>query len=561
MLGIAAGTAAAASPVTTSFTECPAIGAAPSCEILLVVNSNGGISVLGNSSAGPYDGSDDTLIGILNNSGNPVPAITVSGPNSDLAGFDGDGICTYATGGITGGNGLGFTGDSYCNAQQLAGSDPEDYEGPHNTFTLDKNSHDDLEVDFAGKGLTAGSSTYFSLEGALTAAQITAHRGGLNSRYVALGDSVPYGHGLANPYPASKIGLPATAVSQGPADKAYPALAAAALHLTQSIRSGDCTLTGDDLAISGAAAASADTGTGSNAQCKGWSGRQSVEANELPAAQLAQDHATLVTIQAGADDIDFSDCMTWELTKISFYHALGNQCVQSGADKTQYRQCLQVERTKSGSWNVLNPACVRNSAVDTSTVLTNGVPGELANVRAALAKEIEQAAPYTKHIAILDYYQVIPNPKDFKRTSINPGRDQLDLVCDGLSHNLTGAYNDAIILQAALNNAIAGAVSDATSAGATNVQLINIADLEATHEVCTGNPALFSGEPILQSQLSNDIKTIAECSVPKFHPKNCSTTRPAAEADIENHVWRTAHPNTFGQQDIAKALESQLGNL
>ena len=146
---------------------------------MLVVNSDNTISVLGDSSVGPYDGNDDTLVGILNNSSSPVPAITVSGPGSGLAGFDGDGICTYAAGGISNLNGPGFAGDSYCDAQQLAGTDPEDYAGPDNSYTLDPNSLDDVEVDFAGTGLAPGSTTYFSLEGALTAAAITARKGTL----------------------------------------------------------------------------------------------------------------------------------------------------------------------------------------------------------------------------------------------------------------------------------------------------------------------------------------------------------------------------------------------
>jgi hypothetical protein len=176
LLGLASGTAAAANPTTAPFTECPAIGAAPSCEILLSVNASRSISVLGDSSVGPYDGSDDTLVGIVNNSGSPVQAIVVSGPNSDLGAFDGDGICTYATGGITG---PGFSGDGYCTAQQLAGTDPGDYAGPDNTFTADPKSQDDVEVDFNGKGLAPGQSTYFSLEGALTAAAITSRVGTL----------------------------------------------------------------------------------------------------------------------------------------------------------------------------------------------------------------------------------------------------------------------------------------------------------------------------------------------------------------------------------------------
>ena len=38
----------------------------------------------------------------------------------------------------------------------------------------------------------------------------------VSTRAVALGDSVPYGHGLAQPLPTPQVGLPARAVSQGP---------------------------------------------------------------------------------------------------------------------------------------------------------------------------------------------------------------------------------------------------------------------------------------------------------------------------------------------------------
>src|SRR5258708_8267739 len=54
----------------------------------------------------------------------------------------------------------------------------------------------------------------------------------VSTRAVALGDSVPYGHGLANPYLAPQIGLPPLAVSQGPSTVAYPSLVAAQLRLT-----------------------------------------------------------------------------------------------------------------------------------------------------------------------------------------------------------------------------------------------------------------------------------------------------------------------------------------
>src|SRR5580692_364083 len=67
----------------------------------------------------------------------------------------------------------------------------------------------------------------------------------LSTRAVALGDSVPYGHGLANPYLTPQIGLPTGAVSQGPSTEAYPSRVTNDLGLTMSVRSTNCQLTGD----------------------------------------------------------------------------------------------------------------------------------------------------------------------------------------------------------------------------------------------------------------------------------------------------------------------------
>lgn len=46
---------------------------------------------------GPYDGSDDTLIGIFNSSGSTLTSIGLSSSSADIFGFDGDGACTYIT--------------------------------------------------------------------------------------------------------------------------------------------------------------------------------------------------------------------------------------------------------------------------------------------------------------------------------------------------------------------------------------------------------------------------------------------------------------------------------
>ena len=57
-----------------------------------------------------------------------------------------------------------------------------------------------------------------------------------STRYVALGDSVPYGHGLNNPYTTAQIGLPQSAVSQGPSSQAWPSLVQGSLKLTMSVQ-------------------------------------------------------------------------------------------------------------------------------------------------------------------------------------------------------------------------------------------------------------------------------------------------------------------------------------
>jgi len=156
--------AGAVAAPAASFTECPAIGSAPSCEILLVVNADNTVKVEGDPSVGPFDGSDDTLVGIINNSTVPVKAVTVTDPGSDLSGFDGDGICSGDYGSWNGASGCPYG--------------PTGYEGPGTSFVTDTSLPDSAEVDFTG-GLAPGGHAYFSLEGALTSAELTAREGGL----------------------------------------------------------------------------------------------------------------------------------------------------------------------------------------------------------------------------------------------------------------------------------------------------------------------------------------------------------------------------------------------
>lgn len=122
------------------FTQCPPIGLSPSCAVLIVINPNGSLKELTDPSVPPFDGVEDTLVGVLNNSGATVFGISLSGP--DIFDFDGDGA------------GPGGT-----------------YAGPGTSFTVsDVNSG---VVNFTN-GLNDKQSLWFSLEGSPAQVQLTA---------------------------------------------------------------------------------------------------------------------------------------------------------------------------------------------------------------------------------------------------------------------------------------------------------------------------------------------------------------------------------------------------
>ena len=130
---------------------CPSIGSATGCGVQINVTAQtGGVATaftatnLGNGN--PYDGVEDTLIGITNGSGGTINSITLTAATSaDAFGFDGDGACTFA-----GGPPCGATG----------------YEGPNMTFGPVTSSAgvDSMTIIFKG-GLANGASTFLSLEG------------------------------------------------------------------------------------------------------------------------------------------------------------------------------------------------------------------------------------------------------------------------------------------------------------------------------------------------------------------------------------------------------------
>ncbi len=201
---------------TAPFNECPQIGYDKSCGLLIVITNNGeqvfqdpnnaaaGVVNPSPSAQMPYDNNEDTLVGIVNTSTKPVFALQLSGTSTGAGpfGFEGDGICTYATGGSdtfsggytnsgpqgrVGGTGQppeGYTGDQYCSRSQLqgaagpTGADPKgsDYQGPNNTYSNISADTTSGAVNFGG-GLNPGQSSYFSLEAAVAPSQVTVQSG------------------------------------------------------------------------------------------------------------------------------------------------------------------------------------------------------------------------------------------------------------------------------------------------------------------------------------------------------------------------------------------------
>src|SRR4051795_703545 len=78
------------------FTQCPPIGDDEGCQVLITVNPDGTGTVSEDPATGPYEGAEDALVGLQNNSAGTVKSINLSS-SLDIFGFDGDGICDIGT--------------------------------------------------------------------------------------------------------------------------------------------------------------------------------------------------------------------------------------------------------------------------------------------------------------------------------------------------------------------------------------------------------------------------------------------------------------------------------
>lgn len=152
-----------AAPITAPFQQCAAVYLDPSCGYLIDITSAGASAVYVDPSIGFYEGSDDVLVGVQNDSSAPVSSIHVGVPGSGYGSFafDGDGLCTPGGGPVPADCPFGPLGD------------PGDYFGPDATLTPDAAtpSTDDGTVVFPTP-LQPGQYTYFSLEAPFVGAAV-----------------------------------------------------------------------------------------------------------------------------------------------------------------------------------------------------------------------------------------------------------------------------------------------------------------------------------------------------------------------------------------------------
>jgi hypothetical protein len=158
MMALACAGPASASTPTPPFTQCPALGFDAGCAILIVVQPNGTLVSYADPSQSPFDGIEDTLIGVQNESGSTVSSIALQGTVfPGIFEFDGDGLCS----GQNEGGGSGFL-------PPPAGCPfgPTTYEGPNTSFTVVNGNEG--TVNFFEGTLVPGKSAYFSLEGVVS---------------------------------------------------------------------------------------------------------------------------------------------------------------------------------------------------------------------------------------------------------------------------------------------------------------------------------------------------------------------------------------------------------
>ena len=130
---------------------CPVVGSSTDCGVIITFQANGSITST-NTGSPPFDGIEDTSIGVHNLSSTPVSTIHLvqTSGGSPIFGFDGDGICTFLAPGTCAGN--------------LLDTSSGKYGGINAFFSGIAADHLSGDVNFITP-IGTGQSAYFSLEG------------------------------------------------------------------------------------------------------------------------------------------------------------------------------------------------------------------------------------------------------------------------------------------------------------------------------------------------------------------------------------------------------------
>ncbi len=165
------------------FTQCPPVNVDYGCQFLITVSGTG-TTIQQDINQGPYESAEDALIGVQNNSSNPVSSFPLAAPGSSLFGFEGDGICNPgglpipsgcvpppgSPAGTTciGSNACSFPPPpgqpaGYTEPGAPAGNTQNGYEGPTTWYSNVSADTTSGQVNFS-PALQPGQSTYFSLE-------------------------------------------------------------------------------------------------------------------------------------------------------------------------------------------------------------------------------------------------------------------------------------------------------------------------------------------------------------------------------------------------------------
>lgn len=127
--------------------QCPAFGADTTCGIVITITNTGATATP--TGQGPFDGIEDTLVGVVNNSNIPIKSLILHSSLNIFA-FDGDGIDSFGAPG----NAIDTTG----------------YGGPNSFFTNMSADGTFGTVNFIVPLAPNGGTTYFSLEEAIDSA-------------------------------------------------------------------------------------------------------------------------------------------------------------------------------------------------------------------------------------------------------------------------------------------------------------------------------------------------------------------------------------------------------